>query len=71
MGFVQLLDRLRAAPFSKIRGVHIMPWEANTVAVKLSEAWNASVEDTSITLKINGLRLIALLKANECGGEAK
>lgn len=51
-------------PFAKIRSVHVMPWEANTVAAKLAEAWNVSKDDASITLKVNGSRLIALLKAN-------
>ena len=48
-------------PFAKVRGAHVMPWEANTVAVKLAEAWCVSHEDASIALKSNGLRLIELL----------
>lgn len=52
-------------PFAKLHGVHIMPWEAKTVAARLSEAWQVSVHETAITLKSNGLHLISLLKANE------
>lgn len=51
-------------PFAKVRGTHVMPWEANTVAVKLAEAWRVSKDDVSIALKSNGLCLIELLKAN-------
>jgi len=52
-------------PFAKVRGAHVMPWEANTVAVKLAEAWCVSKADASIALKSNGLRLIELLLAND------
>lgn len=52
-------------PFAKVRGKYVMPWEANTVAVKLAETWCVSREDASIALKSNGLRLITLLLAND------
>lgn|SRR5574337_1850689 len=52
-------------PFAKLRGAHVMPWEANAVAVKLAEAWCVSQVDASIALKSNGLRLIELLLAND------
>jgi TatD DNase family protein len=48
-------------PFAKVRGAHVMPWEANTVAVKLANAWCVQQEDTSNVLRSNGLRLAALL----------
>ena len=48
-------------PFAKIRGAHVMPWEANTVAVKLAGTWCLSQEEVSTVLKSNGLRLAALL----------
>lgn len=48
-------------PFAKVRGAHVMPWEANGVAVKLADAWSISQDDASTTLKANGLRLIRLL----------
>jgi TatD DNase family protein len=48
-------------PFAKVRGAHVMPWEANAVAIKLSEAWCMSQTEASIALKSNGLRLIELL----------
>lgn len=51
-------------PFAKVHGGYVMPWEANTVAVKLAEAWCVSHEDASIALKSNGLRFIELLLAN-------
>lgn len=51
-------------PFAKVRGVHVVPWEANTVSVRLSEAWRVSKDDASIALKSNGLRLIELLTAS-------
>lgn len=51
-------------PFAKVRGAHVMPWEANTVAIKLAETWCVSKDDASIALKLNGLRLIELLMAN-------
>lgn len=52
-------------PFAKVRGVHVMPWEANTVAIKLAETWCVSQEDAAIALRSNGLRLIELLLAND------
>lgn len=48
-------------PFAKVRGMHVMPWEANGVAVKLADVWSISPDDASTTLKANGLRLIGLL----------
>ncbi len=50
-------------PFAKVHGTNVMPWEANTVAVKLAETWCESQETVSKTLKSNGLRLIELLLA--------
>lgn len=52
-------------PFAKVRGMHVMPWEANTVAAKLAKVWCVSKDEASIALKSNGLRLIKLLKTNE------
>ncbi|OAT27794.1 putative deoxyribonuclease [Buttiauxella brennerae ATCC 51605] len=49
-------------PFAKIDGVHVMPWEANTVAIKLAEIWNISQDEASFLLKSNGLRLMGLLR---------
>ena len=54
-------------PFATVRGTHVMPWEANAVAVKLAEVWSVSHEDAAIALKSNGLRLIELLLANGPG----
>lgn len=48
-------------PFAKVRGAHVLPWEANTVAVKLAEAWGVTQDEASFVLKSNGLRLIELL----------
>lgn len=45
-----------------VRGAHVMPWEANAVAVKLAEAWCVSHNDASTVLKANGLSLMALLR---------
>ena len=52
-------------PFAKVRGAHVLPWEANTVAVKLAETWCVSQEDAAVALKLNGLRLIEFLLAND------
>ena len=48
-------------PFAKARGTHVMPWEANTIAVELAQAWSTSKDDAAIALKSNGLRLIEIL----------
>lgn len=48
-------------PFAKVRGTHLMPWEANTVAVKLAEIWDMSKTDASAVLSSNGLALIERL----------
>lgn len=48
-------------PFAKVRGMHVMPWDANTVAVKFAEMWCVSQTEASTTLKSNGLRLAKLL----------
>jgi TatD DNase family protein len=50
-------------PFAKVRGANVMPWEANTVAIKLAETWRVSKDDASIVLKSNGLRLLEILMA--------
>ncbi len=49
-------------PFAKVRGVHVMPWDANTVAIKLAEIWRVSQDDALSALKSNGLRLMRLLR---------
>ena len=49
-------------PFAKVHGAHVMPWEADSVATKLGEAWGISQNDASEALKANGLSLISLLK---------
>ncbi|MEF9675493.1 Qat anti-phage system TatD family nuclease QatD [Pectobacterium aroidearum] len=49
-------------PFAKMHGVHVMPWEANTVAIKLAETWGISQDEASFLLKSNGLRLMGLLR---------
>jgi TatD DNase family protein len=51
-------------PFAKVRGARVMPWDANTVEIKLAEAWRVSKDHASIALKSNGLRLIELLRPN-------
>ncbi|WP_419721052.1 TatD family hydrolase [Pectobacterium brasiliense] len=41
-------------PFAKMHGVHVMPWEANTVAIKLAEIWDIPQDEASFLLKSNG-----------------
>ncbi|QLU13535.1 Qat anti-phage system TatD family nuclease QatD [Citrobacter freundii] len=48
-------------PFAKMRGAHVMPWEANTVTIKLAEIWNISQDETSFLLSSNGLLLMKRL----------
>lgn len=48
-------------PFAKMQGVHLMPWEANTVAVPLAEIWGIPQDETSTLLKSNGLLLMKRL----------
>ncbi|HEE0044004.1 TPA: TatD family hydrolase, partial [Citrobacter freundii] len=48
-------------PFAKMRGAHVMPWEANTVTIKLAEIWNISQDETSFLLRSNGLLLMKRL----------
>ena len=48
-------------PFAKIRGAHVLPWEADNVAVKLADAWRMPQEEVSNVLRSNGLRMTELL----------
>ncbi|ELY4005952.1 TatD family hydrolase [Cronobacter dublinensis] len=48
-------------PFAKMRGAHVMPWEANTVTIKLAEIWDISQDETSFLLRSNGLLLMKRL----------
>ncbi|HDH1539136.1 TPA: TatD family hydrolase [Klebsiella quasipneumoniae subsp. similipneumoniae] len=49
-------------PFAKMHGVHVMPWEANNVAIKLAEIWHIPQNEASFLLKSNGLHLMGLLR---------
>ncbi|MEQ9833352.1 MULTISPECIES: Qat anti-phage system TatD family nuclease QatD [Pectobacterium] len=49
-------------PFAKMHGVHVMPWEANTVVIKLAEIWDIPQDEASFLLKSNGLHLMGLLR---------
>lgn len=52
-------------PFAKVRGAHVMPWEANTVAIKFTEMWRVSQEEALNVLRSNGLSLVALLSGEK------
>ena len=44
-------------PFAKVRGAPLMPWDANTVTVKLAELWGLQQEAVLKGLRSNGLCL--------------
>lgn len=48
-------------PFAKIRGVPVMPWEADTVAVQLAETWGLQIDAVRQLLRANGKRLKSYL----------
>lgn len=50
-------------PFAKVRGASVMPWEANTVSIKLAEVWGVPPEHVAQTLRANGVHLAHLLTA--------
>ena len=52
-------------PFAKVQGAIVMPWDANTVALKLSELWHVSQDDALFVLRSNGLRLMRRLVGSE------
>lgn len=65
---VRLMPRDRVVsesdgPFAKVHGLHVMPWEANSVTSKLADTWGLATNDVTYLLRSNGLRLIELLKS--------
>lgn len=49
-------------PFATMHGMHVMPWEANNVAIKLAEIWDIPQDEALFLLKSNGLHLMGLLR---------
>lgn len=48
-------------PFAKVRGTHVMPWEARLVVSELAKVWSLPIEETMIALRKNGEKMITLL----------
>ncbi len=54
-------------PFAKVHGAPLMPWDANTVTVKLAEIWGRQQEVVLNGLRSNGLCLARLLTGKGSG----
>lgn len=54
-------------PFAKVGGAPLMPWDANTVTVKLAEIWGVQQEAVLKGLRSNGLCLARLLTGGGSG----
>lgn len=49
-------------PFAKVSGNVLMPWDANTIVEKLSQAWKVPSQEVDDLLHANGKRLISFMR---------